>query len=209
MFESLPDTFRKHGLNADVRTLMLLRTCMEKELARTLGDMFFVLKGLVTTSPKEYGPFTKAFYEYFLSIDIKSGEQLDLAVIRSATFQNWKDKKWDYEDEAELPDVREQVDMFLNEVHTTSYDIQKFLSGEDILKDDDPTMKDEDSNEVDPMPDKIDRMADYRDVPLEELLRRMEEEAKQQKRNHRGGQHWIGQGGVSPFGNQGAAAGGV
>ncbi|MEM6766522.1 MAG: hypothetical protein AAF655_16425 [Bacteroidota bacterium] len=209
MFESLPDTFRKHGLQADVRTLMLLRTCMEKELARTLGDLFFVLKGLITTSPKEYGPFTKAFYEYFLSIDIKTGEQLDHAILRSETFKTWRDKKWEFDDPEDLPDVREQVDMFLNEVHTTTYDIQKFLSGKDILKDDDPKMKDDDSGREDNMPAHLDRMADYRDIPLEELLRRMEEVAKQQKRNHRGGQHWIGQGGISPYGNQGAAAGGV
>ena len=73
MFESLPQAFRKHQVSADVRTLLLLRKSMEKGLVNTLGDLFLVLKGLLTRDPRDFGPFTTAFYDYFLEIEIKKG----------------------------------------------------------------------------------------------------------------------------------------
>ncbi|NJN77827.1 MAG: hypothetical protein HC803_05425 [Saprospiraceae bacterium] len=77
MFESLPQTFRNHNLSADVRTLLLLRKAMDKKLVNTLGDMYLVLRGLIANSPKDYGPFATAFYEYFLDIDIKKRRNLE------------------------------------------------------------------------------------------------------------------------------------
>ena len=44
---------------------------------------------------------------------------------------------------------------------------------------------------------------------MEELLERMRQVAQQQMRRHAGGSHWVGQGGNSPYGNQGAAPGGI
>ena len=77
---------------------------MERGLIRTTGDMYQVLKGLVTNSPTDFGPFTKAFYAYFLEIDIRPGERLDSAVVRSETFKKWK-TDWLEEHEGEEPDI--------------------------------------------------------------------------------------------------------
>lgn len=210
MFDQLPHTFRKYKLSADVRTLLQLRRAMDKGLVRTLGDVYYVLKGLITSAPTEIGPFSKAFYEHFLAIDIRKGESLEDAVVRSEAFRGWKEN-FNEDEISELSNI-ELVDQFLDEVHTTSYDIQRVLDGKDILKDDDPEMPDDgDGNDGDGEANKrpLDRMADYRDIPLEELMRRMREVAKQQKGKHSGGDHWIGTGGVSPYGHGGAAAGGV
>lgn len=208
MFESLPQTFRNHNLSADVRTLLLLRKSMERDLVKTLGDMYLVLRGLVTNSPKDYGPFATAFYEYFLSIDIKKGETLNSAILRSETFKEWREGYEETIDLEENANVSKLIDQFLDEVHMTTFDIQKMVSGEDILNNDDPdrvdsaTQDDEDAT-------RTDKMGDYSDISLEELRKRMERVAAQQKRKHRGGNHWIGQGGYSPYGNGGAAKGGI
>lgn len=208
MFESLPHTFRKHKLLADVRTLLLLRKAMDKKLVQTLGDMYLVLRGLIANSPKDYGPFATAFYEYFLSIDIKKGETLNSAIIRSETFKKWREG---YEETIDIPEnmeISELIDQFLNEVHMTSLDIQKMIDGEEILNNDNPDRADT-ATEDDEDPTHIDKMADYSNVSLEELRKRMERIAQQQKRKHRGGNHWIGQGGFSPYGNNGAGKGGI
>ena len=209
MFESLPEHFREYKLKADVRTLMLIRKSMEKGLINTLGDLYLVLKGLITNDPKDYGPFTSAFYKYFLDVDIKNGEKLDSAILRSETFQEWKRKHLDEKINEEDIDVAELVDQFLNEVHLSTYDIKKILDGAEILNNDDPNRPDDPNADPDTMPDSLDRAADYSQIPLEELLERMKKVAEQQGRTHTGGDHWIGQGGISPYGNQGAAMGGV
>ena len=98
MFNSLPHTFRKHNLSADVRTLLHLRKASERNLVNTLGDLYMVLRSLVANSPKDYGPFTAAFYEYFLGTEVKRGESLNSAIVRSDTFKEWRK---DYEDELE------------------------------------------------------------------------------------------------------------
>ncbi len=209
MFPSLPHTFRKHKVKADVRALLLLRKAMEKGLVHTLGDVYIVLKGLITNDPKDFGPFTKAFYEYFLEVDIKDGETLESAIVRSETFQEWKKALIEEERLEEVPDMKELVDRFLDEVHLSSFDIQKVIDGQDILSKDDPNQVDENPEDGGAMPDQLQKMADYRNISVEELKRRMEQVAKQQKGKHFGGSHWIGQGGISPYGNNGAAAGGI
>ena len=210
MFDQLPEIFRAYKLNADVRTLLRLRQAMDKGLVKTVGDLFYILKGLVTTSPTDIGPFSKAFYAHFLAIDIVAGESLEDAVIRSNTFEEWKSKLPD-EGNLEVNDV-DLVNQFLDEIHLTSYDIKTFLSGKDILENDDPSQLDGDNadgpNNANSK-SKLDRMADYSDIPLDELLERMREVAKQQKSKHSGGDHWIGSGGISPYGHGGAAAGGI
>lgn len=208
MFNSLPETFRKHHLAADVRSLLMLRKAMDKNLVHTLGDIYLVLRGLIANSPKDYGPFATAFYEYFLTIDIKKGETLNSAIVRSDTFKEWRkayEESMDFEEE---PRMAELIDQFLDEVHMTSFDIKKMMSGEDILNKDDPDRRD-DAEQDDEVNAKLDKMADYSNVSLEELRKRMERVAEQQKRKHRGGSHWIGQGGISPYGNNGAAKGGI
>jgi uncharacterized protein with von Willebrand factor type A (vWA) domain len=208
MLESLPHTFRKHNLSADVRTLLLLRKAMDKKLVHTLGDMYLVLRGLIANSPKDYGPFATAFYEYFLAIDIQKGETLNSAILRSETFKEWREGYEETMDFDENEDITQLIDQFLDEVHTTTFDIQKMVSGEEILNNDDPDRIDS-AEKDDEDATRTDKMGDYSDISLEELRKRMERVAAQQKRKHRGGNHWIGQGGYSPYGNSGAAKGGI
>jgi uncharacterized protein len=206
MFSSLPQYLKDNKLQGDVRILLLLKKSMERGLIHTLGDLYVVLKGLVTNSPKEIGPFTTAFYQYFLGIDIRKGETLDAAIMRSETFKDWLQNQ--EINEVDAPDMKELVESFLNEIHTTTYDIQKILRGEDILQNDDPNRGDD--NGPDDLPSaSVKKAADYSNMSLEELLERMKQVAEQQKRRHSGGTHWVGQGGASPYGNGGAAKGGI
>ena len=210
MLESLPEKFREYGLPADVRTLLLLRKSMDRGLVKTLGDVYLVLKGIVVKGPRHMGPYTQAYYDYFLNIKLKPGESLESAILRSETFKQWvQDYKEDNpDDEREILDL---VDEFINHVHLTSYDIKKILDGKDIIKDDDPNKEDKDYDPLDSTPGKreLDRMADYSEMDLEELLERMKKIAEQQKGKHSGGDRWIGTGGISPFGHSGAAKGGI
>ena len=206
MFNSLPQYLKEHKLQGDVRTILLLKRSIERGLVNTLGDLYGVLKGIVTNSPKDIGPFTTAFYQYFLGVDIKKGETLDAAVLRSDAFKEWLKNQDIYEVEA--TDVKELLDKFLDAVHLTTYDIQKTLKGDDILKNDDPNRSD--TNETDDNSiEKLHKAADYSNISLDELLKRMKKVAEQQRRRHAGGSHWIGSGGISPYGNGGAAAGGI
>ncbi|MEO1518263.1 MAG: hypothetical protein AAFV95_24800 [Bacteroidota bacterium] len=209
MFPSLPQYLRQHHLSADVRTLMLLRKSMEKGLVHTLGDLYVVLKGIVTRNPQDFGPFTTAFYDYFLAIQIRPGESLENAILRSETFAKWRQDFLKDLPEEEKPNVRELIDQFLNEVHFSSYDIQQMLSGEDVLRQDDPDRPDTPANGPEQVPDRLREGVDYSQLSLDELLERMRRVAEQQRRAHKGGRHWIGQGGSSPYGNQGAARGGI
>ena len=210
MFPSLPAYFRAHKLNADVRTLLLLRKAMERGLVNTLGDLYVVLKGIVTRDPRDLGPFTVAFYAYFLEVEVKPAESLDQAILRSEAFKEWRDLQSLHDLPEKEPDVRELIDKFLDEVHLTSFDIQKIISGSDILQKDNPNQEDDNREPNGELPpNHIDQAADYRDISLEELMERMKQVLEQQKRNHMGGSHWIGSHGVSPYGNSGAAFGGI
>lgn len=209
MLESLPQSFRSYGLSADVRTILLLQKSMEKGLIKTLGDIYNVLKGIVVKDPEMMGPYTRAYYDYFLNIDIQNGERLDDAILRSETFAQWKT---DYIERHKLdnPDLEDLVTKFLDEVHLTSYDIKQIISGKELWDKDDPYKEDEEGLGDDSGDRRqLDKMADYSDLTLEELLERMEEIRKQQKSKHSGGSHWIGTGGISPYGHGGAAKGGI
>ncbi|MEM9820771.1 MAG: hypothetical protein AAF985_06855 [Bacteroidota bacterium] len=210
MFPSLPHIFKKHQLNADVRTLLQLRKAMERGLVHTLGDLYLVLKALITNDPKDFGPFTTAFYEYFLAIEIKNGESLESALLRSETFQDWRSQQSEETEDGQSPSVQELIDRYLDEVHLSSFDIQKIIDGQTILEKEDPNQVDTADANTDPgRPEHLNQLADYRNSSMEELLRRMEAVARQQKGKHNGGNHWIGSGGISPYGNNGAAAGGI
>lgn len=209
MFEALPDRFRQYGLTADVRTLLILKKAMAKGLVLTLGDIYNVLKGIVVKDPENLGPYTRAYYDYFLNIDIQNGERLDDAILRSETFKNWRDN-YSKNNDIEGVDLSDLITRFLDDVHLTSYDIKKIISGKELWDKDDPNLVDEEGNEtLGPARKHLDKMADYSDLSLEELLQRMEEIKKQQNSKHSGGSHWIGTGGISPYGHGGAAKGGI
>ena len=211
MFGSLPNAFRKYGLQSDVRTLLVLRKAMERGLVKTLGDLHNVLKGVIIKSAEDEGPFTKAYYEYFLHIPIAPGQTLEDAILRSETFQKWKTN---YLDEADIYiELTEEdlVNTFLDQVHLTTYDIKEVINGKEIWDKDNPDLEDdgEIQNNDNSQERLLDKMADYSDLSLEELLERMEQVRKQQNSNHGGGSHWIGTGGISPYGHGGAAKNGI
>ncbi|MEQ8243498.1 hypothetical protein [Fulvivirga sp.] len=209
MLSSLPERFRAHGLKADVRTLLLLRKAMQKGLIKTLGDIYNVLKGIIVKEPADIGPFTKAYYEYFLYVPIKPGQTLEDAILRSETFEKWKTQ---FLDEADRDFTDEQlVTTFLDQVHLTSYDIKEVINGKEIWDKDNPDQEDKDPIDPNHEPTErvLDKMADYSDLTLEELLERMEKVREQQRTQHGGGSHWIGTGGISPYGHGGAAKNGI
>jgi uncharacterized protein len=49
----------------------------------------------------------------------------------------------------------------------------------------------------------------FDDMTFEELMKEFEKRLKEQKEQHDGGNHWIGRGGTSPFGNSGYRPGGI
>jgi len=210
MLSCLPEHFRAHGLKADVRTLLLLRKAMQKGLVKTLGDIYNVLKGIVVKEPADIGPFTKAYYEYFLHVPISPGQTLEDAILRSETFAQWKTQ---FLDEADRDFSDEELaNIFLDQVHLTSYDIKKVVSGKEIFDKDDPDQEDTDpqaDDGSDPKHRVLDEMADYSDLSLEELLKKMDKVLDKQKTKHQGGSHWVGTGGTSPYGHGGAAKNGI
>ena len=200
---------RSYGIQADVRALLLFRKAVINGLVTTLGDIFNTLKGIVVKSPEDLGPFTKAFYDYFLNIDIGDNERLSDAILRSETFRQWKTDLFERIKDAPTDDDM-LVTRFLNDVHITHYDIKKILNGKDIFDNDDPYLEDSDEESPEnPSERRLDRMADYSDLSLDELLKRLEEIADRQRKQHGGGSHWIGTGGISPFGHGGAAKDGL
>ena len=208
MFSTLPQKFREYKLPADVRTLLLLQKAMDRGLIKTLGDMYNILKGIVVKDPQMMGPFTRAYYDYFLNIEIQNGDRLNDAIERSETFRQWRDDNLDrFGDDI---DTDELINKFLDDVHLTSYDIKKIIDGRKIWDEDDGNKPDKDGYDNDDITKRhLDKMADYSDLSLEELLKRMQEVMDQQKSKHSGGSHWIGTGGTSPYGHGGAAKDGI
>ena len=70
MFTTLPERFNAYHLKVDVRTLLLLQKAIDRGLVKTIGDLYSVLRTFIVKSPELMGPYTRAFYDYFLSIDI-------------------------------------------------------------------------------------------------------------------------------------------
>ena len=206
MLETLPAKFRAYDLRADVRTLLTFRKAVERGLVKTLGDMYALLKSLVAQEPSKIGPFTRAFYDYFLNIDIENGDTLHDAILRSETFRQWRQ---DLPEGGEW-DVADLVSQFIDAVHLTHYDIHEIISGKELWDRDNPDLADTDGDDSLDIPEKyLDRMADYSDLSLEELLERMREVLRNQKGKHAGGSHWIGTGGISPYGHGGGAKNGI
>lgn len=211
MFEGFTEVCRNFGVKADVRHLLLAQKALERDLIATLGDLFLFFKATIVKDPQHIGPFSQAFYHYFINIDILPNERLSDAIARSDSFRDWLDDILQTGDEVLDLDMNALIDQFLDEIHLTSYDIQKVLDGEDILNNDNPNQADRsavprDESHAEML---LEKAADYRLVDLEELKRRMEKVMKQQKTFHRGGSHWIGSSGISPYGHGGAAMGGI
>ncbi|MEM9930404.1 MAG: hypothetical protein AAF840_11340 [Bacteroidota bacterium] len=211
MLHSLPAHFRSYKLPADVRTLLLLRKAIDRGLVHTFGDLFGVLKNILVKAPKQLGPFTRAYYSYFLAIEIQAGDRLEDAIRRSETFQRWKKNYLDEADRDVDLDLTELVNRFLDEVHLTQYDIKEVLDGRELFDEDDPELEDDDGvpDQSNDEPHYLDKMADYSDLSMEEILERLKKIREQQRGHHRGGSHWVGTGGISPYGHGGAAKNGI
>lgn len=210
MFTSLPKKLRSYNIPSDARTVLLLQRCMEKDLIQTVGDLYTTLKHIVVKDPRHIGPYTIAFYDYFLNIQIGPGQTVNDAIMRSQAFKHWLDDQLYRNPGLIEQSAEELVDRFLNHVHLTHYDIKKVISGKDILDNNEAEKPDEDGDISDnPGERYLDRMADYSSIDLSELLDRLDKIAEQQKTKHAGGDHWIGTGGISPFGHGGAARGGI
>ena len=208
MFTKLPEAFRKFNLAVDVRSLLLLQKAMDRGLVKTIGDLYNVLRTFIVKDPEYIGPYTKAFYAYFLDIKIKPNDRLNDAILRSQTFEQWKEVNFGRLEEDLSPD--ELVNDFLDQVHLTHYDIKEVLDGRELWDKDKSDLEDNrDQNDEEAPNRPLDRMADYSDLSLEELMKRMEEVMKQQKSKHSGGSHWVGTGGISPYGHGGAAKDGI
>ena len=208
MFTTLPEAFRKFDLAVDVRALLLLQRAMDKGLVRTIGDLFNVLRTFIIKDPEHMGPYTKAFYAYFLDINIRPNDCLNDAILRSQTFEQWKETSFGRMEDDITPD--EWVNRFLDQVHLTHYDIKEVLDGRKLWDKDNGNLEDNPEANNDETPNRpLDQMADYSDLTLEELMQRMEEVKGHQQSEHSGGSHWIGTGGISPYGHGGAAKDGI
>ena len=208
MFTTLPEAFKKFDLAVDVRALLLLQRAMDKGLVRTIGDLFNVLRTFIIKDPEHMGPYTKAFYAYFLDINIRPNDRLNDAILRSQTFEQWKETSFGRMEDDITPD--EWVNRFLDQVHLTHYDIKEVLDGRKLWDKDNGNLEDNPETNNDETPNRpLDQMADYSDLTLEELMQRMEEVKGHQQSEHSGGSHWIGTGGISPHGHGGAAKDGI
>jgi hypothetical protein len=208
MFTTLPEAFKKFDLAVDVRALLLLQRAMDKGLVRTIGDLFNVLRTFIIKDPEHMGPYTKAFYAYFLDINIRPNDRLNDAILRSQTFEQWKETNFGRIEDNITPD--EWVNRFLDQVHLTHYDIKEVLDGRELWDKDKGDLEDNpEGNKDEALNRPLDRMADYSDLTLEELMQRMGEVKEQQQSEHSGGSHWIGTGGISPYGHGGAAKDGI
>ena len=208
MFTTLPEAFKKFDLAVDVRALLLLQRAMDKGLVRTIGDLFNVLRTFIIKDPEHMGPYTKAFYAYFLDINIRPNDRLNDAILRSQTFEQWKETNFGRIEDNITPD--EWVNRFLDQVHLTHYDIKEVLDGRELWDKDKGDLEDNpEVNKDEVLNRPLDRMADYSDLTLEELMQRMGEVKEQQQSEHSGGSHWIGTGGISPYGYGGAAKDGI
>ena len=208
MFTTLPEAFKKFDLAVDVRALLLLQRAMDKGLVRTIGDLFNVFRTFIIKDPEHVGPYTKAFYAYFLDINIRPNDRLNDAILRSQTFEQWKETNFGRIEDNITPD--EWVNRFLDQVHLTHYDIKEVLDGRELWDKDKGDLEDNpEGNKDEALNRPLDRMADYSDLTLEELMQRMEEVKEQQQSEHSGGSHWIGTGGISPYGYGGAAKDGI
>ena len=208
MFTTLPEAFKKFDLAVDVRALLLLQRAMDKGLVRTIGDLFNVLRTFIIKDPEHVGPYTKAFYAYFLDINIRPNDRLNDAILRSQTFEQWKETNFGRIEDNITPD--EWVNRFLDQVHLTHYDIKEVLDGRELWDKDKGDLEDNpEGNKDEALNRPLDRMADYSDLTLEELMQRMGEVKEQQQSEHSGGSHWIGTGGISPYGHGGAAKDGI
>ena len=93
MFSDFPQTLRRYGIDADVRVIMDIYQTMEMGIVTNLGSLFDVCQHLICKSRREIAPYTLAFWEYFLGIDITEFNSIDDAIRNSVAFEHWLSEK--------------------------------------------------------------------------------------------------------------------
>ena len=81
MLSSLPSVLKSYGLKSDVRTILDLYKLMGEGLIQNLGDVYSAGKIIVVQDVREYGPYTMAFFDYFLEF-IRWGKTLQNYILR-------------------------------------------------------------------------------------------------------------------------------
>ncbi len=208
---SFPHTLKKHGFQADARTIFDFLEAMQAGLISNLGDLYAVGERVIVKDRRQKGPYTKAFFEYFLGVEIKDDASLDEAVMKSEGYRRLREdflrRVYAGDDDFAEDDVFEQkpfIDLFLEHSFRSSTQLEAILDGREV------------SHEIPKMPDVGGRtnlfdkmMSDYSKVDGDKLMQQLREIAKWEREEHRGGPLYAGRYGVSPFGNSGRALGGI
>lgn len=211
MLNSFPHTLRRYGLHADARLLLEVFALAERGVITNLGSLHDAAQHLVCKSRRDFGPYSLAFWEHFLGIEVMEHRTLDDAVRHSPAFEHWLSQQMDTAMADQVIDWRSLVDRFLNEVMTSNLaaDLRKELDAREHLNRDNPDLIDQLTSGPQRPPVPSDTMVDYSQVPMEELLERMRRVADQQQAPHSGGGHWIGSHGHSPYGHSGSGLHGI
>lgn len=211
MLSSFPHVLRNYGLDVDVRLLLELYHTIEMGLVTNLGSLFDVGQHLIVKSRREVAPYTLAFWDYFLGVEVQGHRSVDEAIFRSAAFEQWYSQQLETGRVSPDIDPKSLIDQFLNEVLQSDLpaNIQKELDARELLDKDNPDMPDRGQNLDGTPPPPPDSMVDYSKISMDELMERMRRVAEQQKTMHQGGSHWIGSHGVSPYGHSGHGLHGI
>ena len=206
MFSDFPQTLRRYGIDADVRVIMDMYRTMEMGIVTNLGSLFDVCQHLICKSRREIAPYTLAFWEYFLGIDITEFNSIDDAIRNSVAFEHWLSEKSETGKIGGEIDYKKLIDQFLNETLNSDLqdNIQKELDARQHLDQDNLDLRDKDRQESPRTPRSSDTMVDYSKISLNELMERMKRVMDNQKTFHSGGGHWIGTHGFSPYGHSGS-----
>jgi uncharacterized protein with von Willebrand factor type A (vWA) domain len=211
MLDSFPHTLKQFGLYADARTLMDLLKLAEQGVIDSLGSLHDAGRHLVCKGRRDFGPYTLAFWEHFLGIDFRNHPTVDGAIRNAPAFEHWLQQQTDTGIAEGLVDWRSLIDRFLNEVMSSRLGehLRREIDAREHLLHDNPDLEDRPGADPDGPPRPSDTMIDYSQIPMEELLERMQRVADQQKSKHSGGGHWIGSHGHSPYGHSGSGLHGI
>ncbi|MFH1133689.1 MAG: hypothetical protein V1735_04300 [Nanoarchaeota archaeon] len=174
---------------------------MRHGLIHNLGDMYSVGRALVVKEVRENGPYTQAFFSYFLDIEIQPGQSLNDAVINSNTFDNWCGLYARGRDKSP-----ELVDEFLDQVLRKSPDLTGLEAKTNRKSVEIPAVDVEIESSYGELREIV---KDHSGRRLEVLLRRMRQLARTQTGYHVGGHQGIGTMGTAPYGLSGRSTGGI
>jgi hypothetical protein len=95
MLDSFPHTLKQFGLYADARTLMDLLKLAEQGVIDSLGSLHDAGRHLVCKGRRDFGPYTLAFWEHFLGIDVRNHPTINGAIRNAPAFEHWLQEQTD------------------------------------------------------------------------------------------------------------------